>query len=277
MRGLHTGCQSLRLHGQDQLTAAAPFGTVVRNKGVRVDPAGQHSFDRIQREVCLAPFARCPVAEGIHAAAVKRQPLYVYFGYKQRTSGRERCALSQNTAVFGDQGMPGEDRVGGRFTVPAVGVQVGGNQSAGLPGDKTPSVFRLAYRFVGGGQIADDGRPGRCRRRGGRNRCPQILADFHGKAEVGHISADEQLPGSEGDVLPVQFIGQVAVRRGGKLPCLVEFGIVRQMRLGYQSQYLPAPADGGAVIQFSCVRDRKPDDSYHIVSGCRGGKLPQSL
>ena len=49
------------------------------------------------------------------------------------------------------------------------------------------------------------------------------------------------------------------------------------MRLGYQSQYLPAPADGGAVIQLSCVRDRKPDDSYHIVSGCRGGKLPQSL
>ena len=98
----------------------------------------------------------------------------------------------------------------------------------------------------------------------GRQRRPQILADLHAQAELRHLLALEQERGAERHLLPSEPDG--AQPGGGRVvvALFIEFAVIGQVGLGYQTQQ-PAMADHrGAVVQLALHQHRQAYQCYQV-------------
>ena len=97
------------------------------------------------------------------------------------------------------------------------------------------------------------------RRRAGN---PQILAELHAEGVVLHPGAAEQKLRSKRHALAAErerIRPSLQRFRGGKLPQLIEFAVIRQMRLRHHAEQPSCVDDCRAVIEFSAEAKRKPD------------------
>ena len=83
-----------------------------------------------------------------------------------------------------------------------------------------------------------------------RTRCryPQILTDFHAKAEVLQFRMTKQKICAERTGIRTNMYLVVLTRRRCKLTRLIKFIIVWQMRLGYHAEYPAVTQNRRAVV-----------------------------
>ena len=165
--------QAVGLHLQNQLTALGAQLLIVGDKGGGVYPAGQHGVGQGQVEL------HGLVALGAGLKAGVARPLRLHPLAVQLRLGKAACKglhLGQQGAVFGDQVVACEHHVLGALAVACRGVQVAAEQAGRLVFHQCPAVLGLAYRFIAGRKVGDDGSACQCVEGGGRQGAPKVLA-----------------------------------------------------------------------------------------------------
>ena len=131
-----------------------------------------------------------------------------------------------------------------------------------------PPVVLFADHLGGCRKIADHSRSGRGVGAGGRDRNPQVLADFCRHPQCRQLMADKQQPGAKGHGLPTQRNHGVRILRGrGKVPRLIKLPVVWHRGFGHHPKQLPAVADCRTVVKLVPVRQGQPDCQQHIQPG----------
>ena len=212
-------------------------------------------------------------------AAFELQALEVDVGDDELFFGREAFGFAQQRAVFGDQAVSGKGQVRGGFAASGRDVDVGreragrllgdelppgrdvdvGRERAGrLLGDELPQVGVFPGQFGRGREVEDHLRAVQGQLCRGRDRGPEVLADFHAElravdregevgAEVGLLSRDvDPLLGDPGP--------------GGEPAILVEFAVVGNVTLRHNPEDLALGHDHGTVVEGRAVAQRRPDD-----------------
>ena len=253
--------KAVGLHLQNQLTPGGAALRVSGHKGGGVDAAGEHRFFRCKvkfhRNVALGAVLKAGVAGTLvfHALAVQ-----LGLGVVTR-KGR---SLRQNTAVLGNQVVPGKHHIGGAFAVPCRGVQVAAQQPGRLVCHQCAAVLGFAHSLITGREVCNHGSARQRVEGGGRQRAPQILAQLHAKHKAGHLAAAEQQRRAKGHLLPADSHRLHLGAAGGELPFFVKLAVVGQVGLGHNAQQLPPAQHGGAVIQLSVHQQRQPHQRYGV-------------
>ena len=249
--------------------AAVQLFRVVRHKGQTLRrPPGQEfhlggGVDEVRRQAHGAVGRR---AHAFHIGAVAQpvgpHPLHIHHR-PDDAAGSGIKLLGQQPPVFADHAVAAEHQVGGALGVAGAGVNINAVAPGGLAPHQVAAVVALGDRFVAGGGVQDDVRPGEAGKTAGRHRRPQILADLraqhHAAGAVGHQQVFTERHRNALAVFqrPEHAVGQ-AGRGGGEPPFFVEFAVVGQAGLGHKAQQ-PSPADrGGTVVQLAVHRHRQP-------------------
>ena len=259
VRVLHPLFQALRLDAQNRLRAGAQLLVIRRDERIGRNAPRQNRL--AQR---LIENDRLKAGNGIiacRAVPFVHEPLHVDLGDRQR-SVCKRLVFCQDRPVFRDQMVPREDHVLRRFRRRRAAVDIAAGQPRRRRADQRPAVLCLADHLVGGGEIQNDGRAARAEPRRRRAGNPQILAELHAEGVVLHPGAAEQKLRSKRHALAAErerIRPSLQRFRGGKLPQLIEFAVIRQMRLRHHAEQPSCVDDCRAVIEFSAEAKRKPD------------------
>lgn len=129
-----------------------------------------------------------------------KKPLKI--GVRRGVAAAEGRRFRKKRAVFKDQLMPAENKVGGRFPFARCAVDVNLELTRRKGGKEGFTVFRLADDLVRGGKIQHHGSAPQGGFGGGRRRDPAVLADLDGDRQRRHSLAAEELARAEGAFLP---------------------------------------------------------------------------
>ena len=193
----------------------------------------------------------------------EREPLVaqrreIEIGDRRGTSRRETLGFGQHLAVLEDRGLAVPGDVGRALAFAGRGVQVGRDAAGGLRTTKQRALVRLADRDVRRRKVDEHGRAGERRERGRRHRNPDVLADLGMHREVRQVGRLEHEVGAErrvGGADADRLAGDPGARR--EMPRLVEFPIVRQMRLRHDAEHGAAVDRERAVEQPIAVAERR--------------------
>ena len=95
------------------------------------------------------------MAEAILAHTFLRKTIKVEFGYDELGAVAESFGLSDQRAVFVNQGMPVPGEIGSRFPGSGGDIEIGRKTAGGLVRGQRVAVFVLADGDIGGGKIQD--------------------------------------------------------------------------------------------------------------------------
>ena len=258
---LHPLGKALCLNAQDQLTALGAGGSVLRHEGRAGDRARQGKADRRQIK-----FYRGIASRFRHKGRVALTLLH-HAAKIQLGHGSLACkggGVGQQTAVFGNQIVPGKGHVGGAFPMAGIGVEIGAEQPRTLPADERPAVGRLADGLITGGEICHHRGPGQRVGAAWRDRRPQILTDLGGQHKGRHLLAGKQQVGADQRFLPGQLDALRLGHARDEMALLVKLAVVGQMQLWYKAQQLAVAHNGGAVVQFAVAAHRQADQNHKV-------------
>jgi len=162
--------------------------------------------------------------------------------------------------------MSRENHVGGGFPAARVRVDVGADAVPGLAGNQIAAVCCLADDFVAGRKVGDDEGARLGVVGGGRDRYPEILANFDREGDVRIGPVAKQQPRSEGNRRGAKPAGgnrvwfARLVRRGAKVAELVKLAVVRYMGFRNHAHDGAGGNHGRAVVTLGSGRVGEADD-----------------
>ena len=266
--------ETVGLDGQDALAGVGAEDGVGGGEGVSVDETGQLGVLHAEVEVILGDL---PAGRGIEIAdaAVVGDALQVQLGDGERLPIGKGCALGQDAAALGHDGVTAVDVVGGGLPCPAVSQQVGAEAAGGLPLDGHTAVFLGSHDLGGSRGIADHGSSRGDQTGGGRVGCEQIAAHLHTKAEGGEAVADEHLLGAQlGEATVAHPVNGEVLGRGRGKDTALGGG---EAGLGDQTQDHTARHHGGAVVDLIGKGHGQAHHADQVAGGGILGKALQGL
>ena len=208
------------------------------------------------------------LAERGLAHALTREPLEVDIGENKMRGVQEALGLGEQFAVFVDHRLPVPRQVGRRLAPSRRCVQIRRKAPGGLLPNQLMPVTRLADHHVRCRQIHQHRRARERGERRRRHRHPDVLADFHVKAEQRHVGNFKQQRRSERhfgaqqrDAIRRRVLGRAELAR------FVELAVVRQITLRHDALDLTARDHHGAVEK------RMVDAQRHAHDHCNGKVL----
>ena len=249
--------KALRLDAQDRLRTGAELLVIGRDEGIGRDGARQLRPSQGLVEDDLPQAGDGGIARG--AMPLVHEPLHVDLGDRQLSVGK-RLVFREDGAVFRDQMVAGEDHILRGLRRGGAAVDIAAGQPRGRRADQHPAVVRLADHLVRGGQVGNDGRA--AGREAGRRRArdPEVLAQLDAEGIVRQLRAGKKQIRAERHALAAerQVIDVSAEhRRGRKLPLLVKFAVVRQVRLRHHTEEPARVDDRRAVIELAAETQRQ--------------------
>jgi len=201
------------------------------------------------------------VAPRADAHALLLQALEIEIGGDDLRILREALGFRQRLAELEHRGLAVPGKIGGGFARAGGRIKIRGDAARRLRAAQQTPCLGLADRDVGSRQVDQHGGPGhraKCRR---RRRGPDVLANFDMNDEIGRIRRAEQEIGAERH-LGVAESDRANVLRPArrKITLLVEFAVVRQVRLRHDAEQFSAMNDERAVEQSALQRKRRTDD-----------------
>ena len=259
---------------QDLGAPRLPVAPVGGDEGVGVDIAGERRLPFLQLKIDRIDLGGG--GERVHALALVLQLFQVDLADGQ--AGAEP-ALGQKGAVLQNEVVPGVDEVGGALPPARVGVDIAAGQPSGGGAQQRAPPRRLADDLVAGGGIQDQRRAPGAQPGGGGVRHPHILADLHAHGQGGEGGAAEHQSGGKLHAL-LSGVGDAEVgaskrRAAGEPAPLIEFRIVRNVRLGHQTQQLAPAEHRRAVVELAPHPHRHADAGQQIEILCLGHQLLQ--
>ena len=185
---------------------------------------------------------------------------------------REAVTLDQHAAILKNHRIAAVDHILRRLAETARAVDVAAHGARTLLCHQRTQVAVLTDELVAGGAVEDNLGTSHRQVVAWRNRCPDILADFH--AELHAVGCLKQLRfGRQTDGRAGQIdVSRIQVLRRSKPALLVELVVVGQISLGDDAQNAAALDDCGAVEQESASLNRQSDNANDVEFA---GKLQQ--
>ncbi len=199
---------------------------------------------------------RVTVAAG--ARAVGDDPVEVDVAGDQLLVVGEPLGLGEQVAVLVDHRLSVPGKVGGRFSEPGSGEDVGRHRAPRLRGTEQLAVVGLADRDVARGQVRQHRRARHRAVAAWRNWRPDVLADLDVDDEVRLTAIGEQQVGAERYVR-VEQADRVAdrVASGSELALFVVLAVLGQVALGNHSEQPAAMDYDGGVEQAALGPQRR--------------------
>ncbi len=240
-------------------------GGIGRHEGKALHPAQQAEI-RLARRVEAEADAAEPIGAGGMSAAVVverahphaflTQQIEVDVGQHLLRIGREALGLGQGIAVLEDHHLAVPGNIRGALPGAGGGVDIGGEAAGGGRLRQQPAAFGTADGDRAAGKVGQHRGAGQSGLGAGRDRHPEILADFDMQHEAGHILrgeqqvvADRHCGAGKGD-LTAQHVA------GGDLAAFIEFPVGRQIGFRHHAEQATAMDHQRRVVDPSGMAQR---------------------
>ena len=183
----------------------------------------------------------------------------------------EPGSFRKGSPVFRDHVMAAKHHIRGGLSLSGIGIYISADQSCRLAFDQTLAVCRLSDGLVAGGTVDYDHRPLSGRLDTGRDRRPDVLADFCRDHQRIQMLFCKKKLGAKWQPLSVKHQKSCLFRSLPELAHLVELPVIGQKCLGDKPQDL-SPVEGCRhIVKFPFYGKRYAHKHQGVHFFCMSG------